>query len=101
MLEQWDVPEDQSIDFLPHAPSLARDNALYHAADGYVSVDGFTANLAFDCKLPTTVLVAEFGDELRYKSAVLPLLPNAGKGLDSISSNDSLDRCAKMLQASR
>ena len=57
MLEQWDGPADQLIDSLRHAPSLARDIALYHAADGYVGVDSFTANLAFNCNLPATVLL--------------------------------------------
>ena len=101
MLEQWDGPADQLIDSLRYAPSLARDIALYHAADGYVGVDSFTANLAFNCNLPATVLFAKAGDSLRYKPATFPLFPDAGKGLDSISSDDIIDQCTKMLQASR
>ena len=101
MLEQWDGPADQLIDSLRYAPSLARDIAFYHAADGYVGVDSFTANLAFNCNLPATVLFAKAGDRLRYKPAVFPLFPDAGKGLDSISPDDIIDQCAKMLQASR
>ena len=101
MLEQWDGPANQLIDSLRHAPSLARDIALYHAADGYVGVDSFTANLAFNCNLPATVLFAKAGDRLRYKPSVFPLFPDTGKGLDSISPDEITDRCAKMLQASR
>ena len=101
MLEKWAGPADQLIDSLRHAPSLARDIALYHAADGYVGVDSFTANLAFNCNLPATVLFAKAGDSLRYKSAVFPLFPDACKGLDSISSTKIIDQCAKMLQPSR
>ena len=101
MLEQWDGPADQLIDSLRYAPSLARDIALYHAADGYVGVDSFTANLAFNCNLPATVLFAKAGDRLRYKPAVFPLFPDAGKGLDSISPDDIIDQCTKMLQSPR
>ena len=101
MLEQWDGPADQLVDSLRHAPSLARDIALYHAADGYVGVDSFTANLAFNCHLPATVLFAKAGDRLRYKPAVFQLFPDAGKGLDSISPDEIIDHCAKMLQTSR
>ena len=101
MLEQWDGPADQLIDSLRHGPSLARDIALYHAADGYVGVDSFTANLAFNCNLPATVLFAKAGDRLSYKPAIFPLFPGAGKGLDSISSDEIIDQCAKMLRASR
>ena len=101
MLEQWDGPADQLIDSLRHAPSLARDIALYHAADGYVGVDSFTANLAFNCNLPATVLFAKAADRLRYKPAIVALFPDAGKGLDSISSDEIIARCTFMLQASR
>ena len=101
MLEQWDGPADQLIDSLRHAPSLARDIALYHAADGYVGVDSFTANLAFNCNLQATVLFAKAGDSLRYKPAVFPLFPDGGKGLDSISPDEIIDQCAIMLRASR
>ncbi len=100
MLEQWDGPANQLIDSLQHAPSLARDIALYHAADGYVGVDSFTANLAFNCNLRATVLFAKAGDSLRYKPSVFPLFPDAGKGLDSISPDKIVEQCAKMLQAS-
>ena len=101
MLEQWDGPPDQLIDSLRHAPSLERDIALYHAADGYVGVDSFTANLAFNCNLPATVLFAKAGDKLRYKPAVFALFPDPGKGLESISSDKIIDQCVTMLQASR
>ena len=101
MLEHWDGPANQLIDSLQHAPSLARDIALYHAADGYVGVDSFTANLAFNCDLPATVLFAKAGDILRYKASVFPLFPDAGKELDSISSDEIIDQCVKMLQSSR
>ena len=101
MLEQWDGPANQLIDSLRHAPSLARDIALYHAADGYVGVDSFTANLAFNCNLRATVLFAKAGDSLRYKPAVFPLFPDAGRGLDSISPDEIINQCAEMLQASR
>ena len=101
MLKQWDGPADQLIDSLQHSPSLARDIALYHAADGYVGVDSFTANLAFNCNLPATVLFAKAGDMLRYKPSVFPMFPDPGKGLDSISPTEIIDQCAKMLQFSR
>ena len=101
MLEKWDGPANQLINSLRHAPSLARDIALYHAADGYVGVDSFTANLAFNCNLPATVLFAKAGDRLRYKPNIFPLFPDAGEGLDSISPDEIIDRCAKMLKASR
>ena len=101
MLEQWEGPADRLIDSLRHAPSLARDIALYHAADGYVGVDSFTANLAFNCNLQATVLFAKAGDSLRYKPAVFPLFPDGGKGLDSISPDEIIDQCAIMLRASR
>ena len=101
MLKQWEGPADKLIDSYQHAPSLARDIALYHAADGYVGVDSFTANLAFNCNLPATVLFAKAGDMLRYKPAIFPLFPNNGKGLDSISPDEIIDQCAKMLEASR
>ena len=101
MLERWDGPANQLIDSLRYAPSLARDIALYHAADGYIGVDSFTANLAFNCNLPATVLFAKASDSLRYKPAIFPLFPDACNGLDSISPNEIIDRCAKMLQPSR
>ena len=100
MLEKWDGPANQLIDSLWHTPSLARDIALYHAADGYVGVDSFTANLAFNCNLPATVLFAKAGDTLRYKPAVYPIFPDAGKGLDSISPDEIIDQCAKMHRGS-
>ena len=98
MLQRWDGPSEQLIDSLQHAPSLARDIALYHAADGYVGVDSFTANLAFNCNLPATVLFAKASDSLRYKPDIFPLFPEAGKGLVSISPNEIINQCAKMLQ---
>ena len=101
MLEKWDGPANQLIDSLRHTPSLARDIALYHAADGYVGVDSFTANLAFNCNLPATVLFAKAGDRLRYKPAVFPLFPENGRGLDSISPDKIVHQCAKMHQAPR
>ena len=101
MLEKWDGPTNQLIDSLRHAPSLARDIALYHAADGYVGVDSFTANLAFNCNLPATVLFAKESDSLRYKPVIFPLFPVACKGLDSISPDEIVDQCAKMLHPSR
>ena len=101
MLEHWDGPANQLIDSLRYAPSLARDIALYHAADGYVGVDSFTANLAFNCNLPATVIFAKASDSLRYKPDIFPLFPDACNGLDSISPNKIIDQCAKMLQSSR
>ena len=100
MLEQWDGPANQLVDSLQHTPSLARDIALYHAADGYVGVDSFTSNLAFNCNLRATVLFAKASDRLLYKPAVFPLFPDTGKGLDSISPDEIINQCAKMLQAS-
>ena len=100
MLKKWDGPPNHLIDSLRHAPSMARDIALYHAADGYVGVDSFTANLAFNCNLPATVLFAKKSDSLRYKPAIFPLFPVTGKGLDSISPDEISNQCAKMLQAS-
>ena len=100
MLEQWDGSAGRLIDSLRHSPSLARDIALYHAADGYVGVDSFTANLAFNCNLRATVLFAKAGDSLLYKPAVFPLFPDAGKGLGSIAPDEIIDQCAKMLQTS-
>ena len=101
MLEQWDGSAGRLIDSLRHSPSLARDIALYHAAAGYVGVDSFTANLAFNCNLPATVLFAKASDSLRYKPAIFPLFPDACNGLDSISPNKIIDQFAKMLQSSR
>ena len=98
MLEKWDEPANQLIDSLRHTPSLARDIALYHAADGYVGVDSFTANLAFNCNLPATVLFAKAGDGLRYRPFVFPVFPDSGKGLDSISPDEISDQCAKMFK---
>ena len=101
MLARWEGPDHVLFDSLRHNPSMARDIALYHAADGYVGVDSFTANLAFNCNLPATVLFAKASDRLRYKPAVFPLFPDAGKGLESISPDDIIDQCTKMLQEPR
>jgi ADP-heptose:LPS heptosyltransferase len=78
---------------------MARDTALYHAADGYIGVDSFTANLAFNCNLPATVLFAKAGDTLRYKPAVFPLYPDTGKALDSIAPDKILSTAAIMLES--
>ena len=99
MLKTWDGPADHLIDSLQHTPSMARDIALYHAADGYLGVDSFTANLAFNCNLPATVLFAKAGDSLRYKPAIFPVFPEAGKGLDSIAPDDIIGQYAHMLKA--
>ena len=99
MLARWDGPDQLLIDSLGHKPSMARDVALYHAADGYVGVDSFTANLAFNCNLPATVLFAKAGDTLRYKPAVFPLYPHAGKALDSIAPDKILSTAAMMLES--
>ena len=98
MLEAWDGPVDQLIDSLKHGPSMDRDIALYHAADGYVGVDSFTANLAFNCNLPATVLFAKASDSLRYKPAIFPIFPDVGKELDGIASDDIIGQYTKMLQ---
>jgi len=84
MLAAWCGPHTQLIDSLKHDPSMARDIALYHAADLYVGVDSFTANLAFNCNLPAVVLFAKAGDVLGYKPAIAPLFPAAGSGLASL-----------------
>ena len=99
MLEKWDGPAGHLIDSLQYTPSMARDIALYHAADGYLGVDSFTANLAFNCNLPATVLFAKARDSLRYKPAIFPMFPEAGKGLESIAPDDIIGQCAQMLKA--
>ena len=99
MLETWDGPAGHLIDSLQQTPSMAHDIALYHAADGYLGVDSFTANLAFNCNLPATVLFAKAGDSLRYKPAIFPVFPEAGKGLGSIAPDDIIVQCAHMLKA--
>jgi ADP-heptose:LPS heptosyltransferase len=99
MLARWDGPDNVLFDSLRHNPSMARDIALYHAADGYIGVDSFTANLAFNCNLPATVLFAKAGDTLRYKPAVFPLYPDTGKALDSIAPDKILSTAAMMLES--
>ena len=99
MLARWDGPDHVLFDSLRHNPSMARDIALYHAADGYIGVDSFTANLAFNCNLPATVLFAKAGDTLRYKPAVFPLYPDTGKALDSIAPDKILSTAAIMLES--
>ena len=98
MLARWDGPDHVLFDSLRHNPSMARDIALYHAADGYIGVDSFTANLAFNCNLPAAVLFAKAGDTLRYKPAVFPLYPNTGEGLESIAPDKILTTAAMMLE---
>jgi ADP-heptose:LPS heptosyltransferase len=99
MLARWDGPDHVLFDSLRHNPSMARDIALYHAADGYIGVDSFTANLAFNCNLPATVLFAKAGDTLRYKPVVFPLYPDTGKALDSIAPDKILSTAAIMLES--
>ncbi len=97
ILSAWDGPENQLIDSLKDKPSMARDVALYHSADLYVGVDSFTANLAFNCNLPATVLFAKARDVLRYKPAITPLYPNNSNGLDSIAPDEIVAACKKTL----
>ena len=66
-------------------------------ADGYVGVDSFTTNLAFNCNLPATVLFAKAGDALRYKPAISPLYPKTGQSLDSITPNQIVASVIRML----
>jgi len=97
MCAAWTGPPNQLIDSLQHAPSMARDIALYHAADQYLGVDSFTANLAFNCNLPATVIFAKEADILLYKPAVAPLFPAPGRGLDSIEPADIINACKGMV----
>lgn len=98
MLAIWDGPDHLLVDSLRHTPSMERDVALYHAADGYVGVDSFTANLALNCNLPATVLFAKAGDTLRYKPSVFPLYPEAEKDLNSIDPNKIVASSVAMLR---
>ena len=99
MLAVWDGPDHVLIDSLRHTPSMARDIALYHAADNYVGVDSFTANLALNCNLPATVLFAKAADTLRYKPAVFPLYPEGDKDLNSIDPNQIVTSSISMLKS--
>ena len=99
MMRKWGGSKVTLIDCLQHSPSMERDIALYHAADGYLGVDSFTANLAFNCNLPATVLFAKIGDTLRYKPFTFPLYPDTNKNLNSIEPEKIVATCIKMFKS--
>ncbi len=63
----------QLQDCLKLNPSMEKDVALYQAADFYVGVDSFTANLALNSNLPAVILFARPADVLAYRSRTVAL----------------------------
>ena len=64
--------------------SLDEEISLYHLADSYIGIDTFSANLAFNCDLPSFVMFAKQSDVLTYRPKILPVYPlnNTIGGLD-------------------
>jgi len=64
--------------------TLDDEISLYHVANCYIGIDTFSANLAFNCDLPSLVMFAKKSDVLKYRSKILPIYPSEGKVIGEI-----------------
>lgn len=81
---------DQLRDSLTLNPSMAKDVALYQAANYYMGVDSFTANLALNSNLQSLILFAKSSDILRYRPYCEPIAAPIEGQIGSISPADIL-----------
>ena len=81
---------DQLRDCLTLNPSMAKDVALYQAANYYLGVDSFTANLALNSNLQSVILFAKTSDILRYRPYCEPIAAPVEGQIGSINPTDIL-----------
>ena len=86
----------QLRDCLTLNPSMAKDVALYQAADYYLGVDSFTANLALNSNLQSVILFAKPSDILQYRPFCEPIAAPIEGQIGSINPADILHGFAQL-----